>query len=212
MIQEIIPGDASNGVNYNSYFVDGKPIAEFTARKVRIDPPFFGSPRVLISEQITEIIEPGRLLLKNLNYQGFSCTEFKKDNRDGYYKLMEVNCRNNLTGSLAVNCGINFPWIMYRHLLYGEINHQTYFSPGIYWIDLTKDFSRFFSSRKEEGYSVKEYVKPYLSKKIFAILSFQDPFPFLKRCVYLGTIILKKLLEIFTIKCKKHKLLKKIPT
>ena len=196
MIQEIIPGDASQGINYNSYVVNGEPVAEFTARKVRIEPPFFGSPRVLKSEVIPDIIEPGRLLLKKLNYTGFSCTEFKKDTRDGIYKLMEVNCRSNLTGSLAVDCGINFPWIMYRHLVYGEINHQTYFKPDVYWIDITKDFMRFFISRKREGYSLKEYLKPYLSKKIFAIMSITDPLPFLNRCIYLATIIIKKAVKI----------------
>ena len=38
MVQEIIPGDASEGVNYNSYCAGGEAIAEFTSEKVRIDP------------------------------------------------------------------------------------------------------------------------------------------------------------------------------
>jgi D-aspartate ligase len=187
MVQEIIPGDDTEGVNYNSYFVKGAPIAEFTAKKVRIDPPFFGSPRVIMSKKIPEIIEPGRLLLSELGYEGFSCMEFKRDVRDGTYKLMEVNCRNNLSGSLAVYCGINFPWIMYRHHLYGEVHahKQWAFKENIYWIDITKDIYRFCVSRKEEGYSLKEYLRPYFHEKVFAILSASDPLPFLKRLYYM---------------------------
>ncbi|MFH1148408.1 MAG: hypothetical protein V1736_11980 [Pseudomonadota bacterium] len=188
MIQELIPGDDGQGVNYNSYFVDGAPIAEFTAKKVRIEPPFFGSPRVLVSRHIPEIVEPGRLLIKSLGYEGFSCMEFKKDSRDGIYKLMEINCRNNLTGSLAVRCGINFPWLMYRHLLYGEINPRSGFESDVFWIDIAHDCKRFFVSRKEEGYSLREYVKPYLCKKVFAVLSFTDPLPFLKRLFYFAQL------------------------
>jgi predicted ATP-grasp superfamily ATP-dependent carboligase len=184
MVQEIIPGEACEGVNYNSYIADGAPIAEFTAEKVRIDPPFFGSPRVIVSKKIPQIIEPGRKLLRALGYQGFSCMEFKRDVRDGVYRLLEVNPRHNLSGSLAVACGINFPWIMYRDLVDKKKEFRTDFLENIYWIDLTKDVMRFFISRKEEGYSIREYIKPYLSKKVYAILGARDPLPFLKRCLY----------------------------
>jgi len=182
MLQEIIPGDAGEGVNYNSYFIDGQPIAEFTAKKVRIDPPFFGSPRVIVSKKIPQIIEPGRRLLSALGYHGFSCIEFKRDTRDGIYKLMEINGRHNLSGSLAVACGIDFPWIMYRDLIHGQKENAADFKEDIFWIDLTKDIMRFFVSRKAEGYSIHEYFGPYWHKHIFAILDIGDPMPFAKRC------------------------------
>lgn len=192
MIQELIPGDDTQGVNYNSYFVDGAPVAEFTAKKVRLEPPFLGSPRVLVSKIIPEILENGRLLLQKLNYNGFSCMEFKKDQRNGVYKLMEVNCRNNLSGLLAVTCGINFPWIQYRHLMYGEINRATSFKENVYWIDFDKDLLRFFISRKEEGYTLKQYLEPYRKEKVFAISSFDDPLPYLKRISYLTKLLFSK--------------------
>lgn len=193
MIQELIPGDDAQGVNYNSYFVNNVPIAEFTAQKVRLEPPFLGSPRVLFSKRIPEILEHGRLLLQKLNYSGFSCMEFKKDRRDGIYKLMEVNCRNNLSGLLALSCGINFPWLQYRHLMYGEINSAASFKENIYWIDLDKDLLRFFISRKEEGYSVKEYLLPYCKEKVFAISSIDDPLPYVMRVIYLLKLLFRKI-------------------
>lgn len=183
MMQEIIPGEACEGVNYNSYIADGKFIAEFTSEKVRIDPPFFGSPRVIVSKKIPQIIEPGRKLLKTLNYQGFSCVEFKRDTRDGIFKFMEINARHNLSGSLAVACGIDFPWIMYRDLIDGRKEYATTFREDIYWIDLTKDFVRFIVSRKAEGYSIAQYLVPYWHRHLFAILDIRDPLPFVKRIV-----------------------------
>jgi len=196
MVQEIIPGDDGQGVNYNSYFVDGNPVAEFTAQKVRIDPPFFGSPRVIVSRRIPELIEPGRKLVRGLGYEGFSCTEFKRDVRDGSYKLMEINCRNNLTGSLAVYCGVDFPWIMYNHLVLGNVLRpgSLKFKENVYWIDITKDIVMFVTSRKEEGYTIKEYLLPYFKEKVFGILSFRDPVPFLKRCYYILRLIIQKFL------------------
>jgi D-aspartate ligase len=181
LLQEIIPGGDSEGVNYNSYFVEGAPVAEFTARKMRLEPPFFGSPRVIVSEWVPEIIESGRTLLRDLKYNGFSCMEFKRDVRDGVYKLMEINCRSNRSGSLALACGINFPWIMYRHAAYGDIVRCSDFRKNVAWIEGTSDLIRFFVSRRDERYSVGQYLKPYRLKKVFAFLSLKDPLPFLKR-------------------------------
>ncbi len=42
VIQELIPGPDSNGVNYNAYRSDGELLAECTARKIRLAPPRFG--------------------------------------------------------------------------------------------------------------------------------------------------------------------------
>ncbi len=185
MLQELIPGPDSAGVNYNSYFVDGNPVAEFTAQKLRLEPPFFGSPRVIVSKMIPEIVEPGRVLLRELNYTGFSCMEFKRDSRNGKYTFMEINCRNNRSGSLAVRCGINFPLIMYRHLVENQIAPAEGFREGVAWIEGTSDLIRFFASRSEERYTLREYLRPYLQERVFAFLSFRDPMPFLKRTSFL---------------------------
>ena len=188
MVQEIIPGEAcEGGVNYNSYIAGGEPIAEFTSEKVRLDPPFSAS-WVIVSKKIPQIIEPGRKLLKALGYQGFSCMEFKRDVRDGVYKLMEINARHNLSGSLVVACGINFPWIMYSDLVNGRREYRSDFRENVYWIDLTEDVMRFFVSRKAEGYSIAQYLAPYRQERLYAILDIRDPFPFVKR----GFDILRK--------------------
>jgi len=111
--------------------------------------------------------------------------EFKRDERDGVYKLMEVNCRHNLTGSLAPRCGIDFPWMTYAHIARGELPEPvTDFEEGVYWIDLPKDVMHFFTSRRLEGYTVREYLKPYLHRKVFAILDSRDPAPFVRRLIY----------------------------
>ena len=120
MLQEIIPGDATCGVNYNSYFWDGQPLVEFTARKLRNAPPEFGSPCAVKSEIVNEVLEPGHNILRAMGYYGYSCTEFKRDPRDNVYKLIEVNGRHNLSLMLAVYCGLNFPELHYKHLVFGE--------------------------------------------------------------------------------------------
>lgn len=114
VFQEFIPGDDSNGVNYNSYSIDGSVKVEFTAKKIRNAPPSIGSPCVARSAEIPEIYESGRKIMEALGFYGYSCTEFKLDPRNGVYKLMEVNGRHNLSGWLAVSCGLNFPKLHYQ--------------------------------------------------------------------------------------------------
>jgi len=182
MLQELITGDDTHGVNYNSYFWDGKALVEFTAEKVRLAPQGFGVPRVLVSKNIEEVVEPGRKILRAMGFYGYSCTEFKRDSRDGVYKLMEVNGRHNLSTLLSIRCGINFPWLMYKHLVQGELPSACDFKTGIYWIDLTKDLIFSIMDYKKERYSFRQYVTPYLGPHIFAILDLKDIKPFLKRC------------------------------
>lgn len=182
MLQEIIPGDDTHGVSYNSYHWNGQPLAEFTTEKVRNAPPEFGLPRVMMSKQIPEVIEPGRKILQALGFYGFACTEFKKDARDGIYKFMEVNGRHNMSCLLSVRCGINFPWIQYKHLADGETLSFGDSQTGVYWIDLNRDISFSLKYRNKERYSLAQYLRPYFKPHVFSTLDWGDPRPFVRQC------------------------------
>jgi predicted ATP-grasp superfamily ATP-dependent carboligase len=181
MLQEWIPGDDAHGVSYHSYFWNGEALLEFTAQGLRKAPPEIGSPRLMLSMEIPEVIEPGRKILQALGYYGFSCTEFKQDSRDGVYKLMEINGRHSMAESLDRRCGINFPWLEYKHLIQGELPSPTSYQNGVYWIHFTTDVAYSLKYRKQERYSLKQYIEPYLRPHTFAILSLQDPRPFFQR-------------------------------
>jgi D-aspartate ligase len=190
MLQELIPGDDTHGVNYNSYFWNGEPLIEFTAEKVRNAPPQFGSPRVAVSKHIPEVLEPGRKILQAMGFYGFSCTEFKKDARDGIYKLMEVNGRHNRSGLLAVHCGINFPWIQYKHLVCGEWPVSCNYRAGVYWIDIFRDVSYSLRCFRHEGFTLSQYLQPYRGPHVFAIWDKYDPKPFIQRGLNLARRLL----------------------
>lgn len=185
MLQEYIPGNDDTVVNYNAYFIDGQALAEFTSRHTRNAPPWFGSPRVACSERIPEVIEPGRNILRALGFNGYACTEFKFDHRDGLFKLMEVNGRHNLSTLLAVRCGLNFPLLHYRHLAFGEEPRADGYEEGRYWIDLVRDIGFSLTFRSQEPYSLSDYLRPYLHRPVFAILSLRDPMPFWGRMMFI---------------------------
>ena len=177
IIQEYIPGEDALGANYNAYYWEGRPLVEFTAHKIRNAPPMMGSPSVLISEWIPEVVELGRRILGLVGYSGYACTRVKRDPRDGAYKLMEVNARHNLSTSLAVRCGVNFPFIQYQHLVEGIEPRSQDYEYGIYWVDISRDIGFRLINFKTERMTLKEFITPYLSKHIFAVLDWRDPAP-----------------------------------
>jgi D-aspartate ligase len=177
LLQELIPGDELCGAVYNSYFWNGEPLVEFTSRKIRNSPPETGSPSVVVSEWIPEVAELGRRLLRAAKFSGYSCTEFKRDPRDGEYKLMEVNARHNLSSLLATRCGLNFPWMQYQHLVDGLEPEQRDYEQGIYWIDITRDMQNLRHYLRRPGYSVANFFEPYRRSHIFAVLDRHDVGP-----------------------------------
>jgi len=183
MLQEFIPGEDTDGVNYNSYYCDGAAAVEFTARKVRLSPPESGVPAVVVSADVPEVVEPARKLLEALRFTGYSCTEFKKDSRDGVYKLMEINPRHNRSLRLAIACGINFPLLEYRHLVEDHIPSAVPYRKGFYWIDLAKDVAACGPYWKRGRFSLTRQLGPYLKPHTFATLDLRDPMPFVKRCL-----------------------------
>ena len=199
LLQEYIVGDDPNGINYNSYYWNNESLVEFTAQKVRMSPPDSGVPCVVVSKHIPEVSEQGRKVLQALGYNGYSCVEFKKDARDGIYKLLEVNGRHNRSLLLSVKCGINFPLIEYNHLVHGIIPSPSDYRKDVYWIDFTRDFFTLIRYRKKTKISLVEYIRPYIKPHIFAVISTKDIMPFLKRC----SDILKMALENILKKIKK---------
>jgi len=183
MLQELIPGGDSLGVTYHSYSWNGEQLVEFTAQQIRNGPPEFGSPRVTLSKHIPEVLDPARRFLNALGYYGFAGLEFKQDPRDGVYKLMELNGRHCRASILDVRCGINFPWLQYRHLVHDELPSASDFEEDVYWIAEERDLGYSLMYYKPEKYSLFDYLRPYLNPHKFATFDIRDPKPFIKRVV-----------------------------
>lgn len=181
MVQELIPGPETGGVNYNVYVVDGEPRVEMTARKVRLSPRDFGYPCAVVSADVPEVVEPGRAIVRAMGIEGFANVEFKQDERDGGYKLMEVNGRPNMSGRLAARCGIDFPLLTYRHLVDGVVPTQTPWREGVHWVNEFTD-TRILVGRWRDGrLPPLGGLRPYLSRHVFATFDARDTGPFLAR-------------------------------
>jgi D-aspartate ligase len=182
IIQEIVPGPETGGVNYNALFRNGEPVAELTARKLRLMPRDFGYPSAVISAAVPEVVESGRKTLRALELDGYANVEFKRDARDGAYRLLEVNGRPNMSGALSVRCGVDFPWLTYRSLVDpAAVPEVLSAEQGVYWVNEASDPLALLSRRRGGERSLRGALGPYLRPHVFAWLSASDPMPFAAR-------------------------------
>lgn len=117
MVQELIPGGDDELYSLGSYLrEDGEPLGLFSGRKLLQTPPGIGTCRMGEAVWVQEVVDSGLSLLRALGFHGISQVEFKRDPRDGRYKLMEVNPRLWQWHGLASACGVDLPVIAYRDL------------------------------------------------------------------------------------------------
>jgi D-aspartate ligase len=118
MVQELILGGDEELYTLGSYLdASGKPLGVFSGRKLRQTPRVVGTCRVGEALWVQAVVDAGVRLLEAIAYRGLSQVEFKRDPRDGRYKLMEINPRLFQWHGLAAACGVDLPRLAYEDLL-----------------------------------------------------------------------------------------------
>ncbi len=117
MLQELIPGGDDTLFTVGSYVTrDGRPLGVFSGRKLRQTPRGIGTCRVGEALWVQDTVDAALALLRAFGYFGLSQVEFKRDPRDGRFKLMEINPRLWQWHGLASACGVDLPRIAYADL------------------------------------------------------------------------------------------------
>jgi predicted ATP-grasp superfamily ATP-dependent carboligase len=118
IVQEFVPGGDDTLYTVGSYLDrDGEPLGIFCGRKLRQTPPGIGTCRVGEAVWVQEVVDSALRLLSAFDYHGISQVEFKRDARDGRFKLMEINARLWQWHGLATACGVDIPRIAYADLV-----------------------------------------------------------------------------------------------
>lgn len=117
IIQEVIPGDGTNQFSACFLFLEGKSYAWMTACRMRQHPLDFGNATTY-AETVDEplLYEYGVKLLEASGYTGLCEVEFKRDPRDGTFRLLEVNPRTWKWHSIAETASVPFIPLFYRWL------------------------------------------------------------------------------------------------
>ena len=180
MLQEYIPGPPSC-----HYFVEGfrdytGTIRGMLARqRLRMFPLDLGNSSLMISVALDEVapaVAEITRLLERLSYRGVFSAEFKKDPRDGQFKILEVNARPWWYVEFAARCGIDVCVMDYRDALGLPIETVPEYQVGRRCMMLAIDMLAFHAQRGHEGITLGSWMESLRSADD-ALFSARDPLP-----------------------------------
>ena len=177
IVQEWIPGTGTSQFSYAGLMQHGEPIASLVARRTRQYPIDFGRSSTFVETiECAEVEELACRFLKSIDYTGVVEVEFKHDQRDGRYKLLDVNGRFWTWCGIGARAGVDFPYLAWRQAI-GEPVPSCRARPGIGWMHSFRDLMAVYEEITGGTLSVRDYLASLRKPMSFASLSFDDPLP-----------------------------------
>ena len=131
--------------------------------------------------------------LKAIDYYGLVELEFKRDPRDGKYKLLDVNARTWGFHALGFPAGVDFPYLLFADQV-GEPVARRRGSPGMGWLRAVTDVPTAIGDMLSGHLSPARYLGTLRRTRIESVFSVRDPMPSLAELALLPYHIVKKYL------------------
>jgi predicted ATP-grasp superfamily ATP-dependent carboligase len=182
MIQELVPGPDNAIFTYLGFWDGaGRERAWVTKQKLRQNPPGFGDGSLQVTVDAPEVAGLSRRFLRSVGYRGFVAIEFKRDVRDGSLRLIEVNPRTESGNQIAIEAGVDFPWIAYRHLTGADAGSEpvTKGRSGVKYVHEQWDLAAFRALRRTGEITFLSWLRSLSGVRARAIWAWDDPMPFL---------------------------------
>lgn len=187
MIQEYMAGQ---GEGVFALYDHGKPVVFFGHRRLRERPPAGGVS--VLSESIVpnpKALKAAQALLDCVGWHGVAMVEFKVS-ADGTPYLMEVNGRFWGSLQLAIDAGMDFPWLLYQMAMGRELSQVKHYATGVQCRWLLGDFVRLWKVLMNDGSgphpqsfgkvrSILQFLKFSGKSCRWEINRWEDPRPFL---------------------------------
>ncbi len=123
IIQNFIPGDDSYMRVLTSYSDRNKKVVMMCLGHVLLEehtPHGIGNHAVIITEGNEELCNKMRNFLEGIGYSGWSNFDIKYDERDGKYKVFEINTRQGRSNYYVTGSGANVAEYFVRDRVYQE--------------------------------------------------------------------------------------------
>lgn len=181
MVQEYIPGE---GRGIFVLMNRGRLRAAFAHRRLREKPPSGGVS--VLSESVPvdpKLLEHTEVVLEALKWHGVAMVEFKRDARDGVSRLLEINGRFWGSLQLAVDAGVDFPTLLYRLVMEGDVEPVLTYDVGVrlrWWLG---DLDSLLLRLREKGdmaqrrQAITDFLRPTGRNTRAELLRRDDPAP-----------------------------------
>jgi predicted ATP-grasp superfamily ATP-dependent carboligase len=151
-------------------------VASFAYERVK-EYPLSGGPTVVgVSCSNDEVIGYAKSLLKSIGWKGVAEVEFIID-QQGIPKLLEVNPRFWMPLNLAIQSGVDFPYLLYQLAMKNPVTGtESYTIPMKYrWVIPNEILWALSSPQKKQAF--RELLAIHEKNVCFGELSWKDPLP-----------------------------------
>jgi predicted ATP-grasp superfamily ATP-dependent carboligase len=180
VLQELVPGDDGDVWMYNGYFdSSSRCLASFTGRKIRQVPAGLGLCTAGVCQHNRELAAQVEAFLRSIGYRGLVDIDFRRDPRDGLYKVLDVNPRLGGAFRLFVDgAGLDVVRAMYLDLT-GRPVPACGRNDGRKWLVESGEVIALRRYRRERGLTIAGWVRSLRGLQEAATFSASDPLPFL---------------------------------
>lgn len=180
MLQEFIPGPPTAG-----YFVEGfidrhgRTCALFARRRLRMYPLPLGNSTFMESVPLDEVagaVAPLQYLLESVSYRGVFSAEFKYDERDGFFKLLEINARPWWYIEVPARAGIDICRMAYLDALEMDVEPVLTYQAGDRFGYPFGDLRAWRELQKSDGTSFLSWLRSWRGASVTPF-AWSDPMP-----------------------------------
>jgi predicted ATP-grasp superfamily ATP-dependent carboligase len=175
-VQELIP-HGNKTISFTAFCEQGVIKTFWIGEKVREHPVRFGTATFARSILCTDLIDPAKRIISELNYTGVCEIEFLKDPRDNIFKLIEINARTWLWVDLAKSCGVNYAKLIYDYVNSQKVDYPAVYNTGVNWVNYLTDSVFSITALLKKQLRVKDYLSSFKGKNVNASFSWKDPIP-----------------------------------
>lgn len=180
IFQEYIPGPARHHVFVDG-FLDraGRLRGLLARRRLRMFPLDFGNSSCMVSvpaDEVAPAVASVERLLAHVGYRGIFSAEFKYDERDGLFKILEVNARPWWYVEFTARCGVDVCTQAYRDALGEAVEPAMTYEFGRTSVYPYYDFGACRELRRRGELSGWAWARSWLTAEQ-SVFRWSDPLP-----------------------------------
>lgn len=176
-IQEEIYNSQNEVISFTCFSIEGSIKSFWMGVKLREHPIRFGTATFAQSVFKPEVLAEATPLIAAISYTGICEIEFMYDERDGHYKLIEINPRTWLWVGLAKECGCNYAQMLYNYANNLSTLYPNQYAIGYKWVNLITDIPFALNAIIKRKLTIREYLSSFKGHIVHAVWDWHDILP-----------------------------------
>jgi D-aspartate ligase len=192
MIQDIVPGDGVSQYAYCSLFKQRDSLASMVTCRRRQHPPEFARASTYVESVENPLLEEmSNRFLRAINYYGLVELEYKRDSRDGEFRLLDVNGRTWGYHTIGRSAGVDFAYLLFLDQINDPVE-SCKGKAGVRWIRLLTDFPTGILGMLQGKIDSGTFFRSLREFDEEAVFSSEDPLPGLVELALVPYLAIKR--------------------